>query len=82
MSGAASSSSIPVTTTMSTFLDSLPSDENVMNWKRKEVVEFLQENKEVLDIEHSNINVIEDNRVLPWLDRTKACQSSLLSWPE
>ncbi|CAB5190938.1 unnamed protein product [Rhizophagus irregularis] len=59
MSGVAS---IPVTTT-STFSDSLPSIENVMKWKRKEVLDFLQENKEVLDIEPSDIKIIEDNRV-------------------
>ena len=59
MSGVASSSS----TTTSTFSDSLPSVENVMKWKRKEVLDFLQENKEVLDIEPSDIKIIEDNRV-------------------
>ena len=57
MYGVASSSSI------STFSDSLPSVENVTKWKRKDVLDFLQKNKEVLDIEPSDIKIIENNRV-------------------
>jgi hypothetical protein len=34
-----------------------------MNWKRKEVVDFLKKNKDVLDIDLSDIDVIENNKV-------------------
>ncbi|CAG8721066.1 1246_t:CDS:2, partial [Funneliformis mosseae] len=47
----------------STFSDSLSLVENITKWKRKNVLDFLQKNKEVLDIEPSNIKIIKDNRV-------------------
>ena len=64
---------VPMSGVAGTFSDSLPLVENVMKWKRKEVLDFLQENKEVLDIEPSDIKIIEDNRVagLAFLSLTK-----------
>jgi hypothetical protein len=47
----------------SASLDSLPSVEIVRKWKRKYVLNFLQEYIEGLDIEPGDIKVIEDNRV-------------------
>lgn len=41
----------------------LPSVEIVEKWKRKDVLDFLQIKKEDLDIESSDIEIIEQNRV-------------------